>query len=148
MRFTRPGAFPAQVRSESTKLRGCVLGPRVDDERAGAELGSGEVLQLVLRPIRRIELDVEVVMTAATTGRLLMHRHHVRQRLVEEAVVLLEQPLQRRGEGYIVVRVEVGEASTVPCRREMHLVGPSREWRYECDPPIVAQHGMRSGALA
>src|SRR5579864_7057418 len=98
MRLTRPGARPDHTESEGTKLRGCFLGARVEDERAGAQLGAGEVLELVLRPIRRIELDVEVVLPAAPPWRSLVHRHHVRKRLLEEAVVLLQQSLEIGGE--------------------------------------------------
>src|ERR1700674_847375 len=101
MRFTRPGARPRHstwCRLDPTQLCGGVLGPRVEDERAGADLGAREVLQLVPASVGRIELDVEVVMASASARRLLVHRHDVRKRALEEAVVLLQQALQRAGE--------------------------------------------------
>src|SRR5579872_4552768 len=105
MRFTRPGARPDQPPPtgeeprlgdtlEGTKLRGRVLGPRVEDEGARSKLGAGEVLELVARPVRRIELDVEVMVPASAARGLLVHRHYVRQRLLEKPVVFLQQPLQ------------------------------------------------------
>src|SRR3989441_5823592 len=98
MRFTRPGARPyhgtGRSRLGSTKLRGLVLGPRVDDEGPGAQLRSGQVFQLVARAVRRIELDVEVVVsTCAARGRLV-HGHHIRQWTIEQPVVLLEHAFQ------------------------------------------------------
>src|SRR5205814_1500630 len=73
---------------------GRVLCPGVEDERARAELRPGEVLELVAGPVRRIELDMEVMLSAGAARRFLMHRHHIGERLVEEAVVFLEQPLE------------------------------------------------------
>src|SRR5690348_9596739 len=109
MRFTRPGAFPRHTGSEGTKLRGGVLGARVDDERTGAQLGAGEVLEPVLGAVRRIELDVEVVVAAAAPWWFLVHSHDVRERLLKEPVVLLQQSLEIGGERQVVVRIEVGE---------------------------------------
>src|SRR6266478_3258450 len=98
MRFTRPGARPCHAagrsRLGSTKLRGFVLGARVDDERPGAELGSGQILQLVARAVRWIELDMEVMILARPARRSLVHGHHVWQGTVEQAVVLLEHAFQ------------------------------------------------------
>src|SRR5690348_9713574 len=103
MRFTRPGARPRQrtLGLEATQLRGGVLGARIEDERAGSQLGAGQVLQLVAGSIRRVELDVEVVLPATAAWWLLVHRHHVRQRAAEEPVVFLEQALQDGGEGKV-----------------------------------------------
>src|SRR5947207_15601035 len=94
MGFTRPGGRPGQLDLEGTKLRGRVLCPGVGDERARAELRPGEVLELVAGPVRRIELEMEVMLSAGAARRFLMHRHHIGERLVEEAVVFLEQPLE------------------------------------------------------
>src|SRR5713226_911979 len=98
MRLTRPGARPCHAlgrsRLSSTELRGLVLCPRVDDECAGAELRSRQVLELVPRAIRRIELDVEVMVVQHSAGRRLVHRHHVWKRTVEEPVVLLQEALK------------------------------------------------------
>src|SRR5437660_935708 len=98
MRLTRPGALPDHWALEGTKLRGGVLGPRVQDESPCAELRAGQVLQLVARAIRRIELDMEMVMPAAAPTWFLVHGHHVGQWSLEEAVVLLQQSLQAGGE--------------------------------------------------
>src|SRR5207302_4827352 len=95
MRFTRPGAFPCHV-SEGTKLRGGVLGSRVEDERARSKLRAREVLELVARAVRRIELDVEVVVARTASRRSLMHRHHIRKGTLEKSVIFLEQRLQSR----------------------------------------------------
>src|SRR5207253_8584045 len=130
MRFTRPGARPCHAVLEGTKLRGGVLGSRVEDERAGSKLGAGEVLELVTRAVRRVELDVEVVVAGTASGRSLVHRHHIRKRTFEKSVVLLEQRLQARRKGLVVVRVEVSESAAVIGRREVNLVGPPREWRH------------------
>src|SRR5438445_12506085 len=97
MRFTRPGAFPCHV-SEGTKLRGGVLGSRVEDERARSKLRACEVFELVARAVRRVELDVEVVVARTASGRSLVHRHHIGKRTLEESVVLLEQRFQTRRE--------------------------------------------------
>src|SRR6266571_2135914 len=122
MRFTRPGARPCHSALEGTKLRGGVLGSRVEDERARSKLGAGEVLELVARAVRRVELDVEVVVARTASGRSLMHRHHIRKGTLEEPVVLLEQRLQAGREGPVIVRVEVGESTAVIGRREVDLV--------------------------
>src|SRR5437879_12899486 len=78
MRCTRPGACACHV-SEGTKLGGGVLGSRVEDERARSKLGACEVLELVACAVRRVELDVEVVVARSATGRSLMHRHDIRK---------------------------------------------------------------------
>src|SRR5690348_17497112 len=117
MRLTRPGAFPRQTRdkgSEGTKLRGGVLGASVEDEGTGAELGAGEVLELVLGAVERIELDVEVVVAAASPRRLLVHRHHIRKRLLKESVVLLQQSFE--------VGRERSEEHTSELQSPVHLV--------------------------
>src|SRR5437588_10889490 len=96
MRFTRPGARPCHAVLEGTKLRGGVLGSRVEDERARSKLGACEVLELVACAVRRVELDVEVVVARSATGRSLMHRHDIRKRTLEQPVVFLEQRFQGR----------------------------------------------------
>src|SRR2546423_5629086 len=94
MRFTRPGARPCHTCSEGTKLRGGVLGPRVQDEGPGPKLRPGEVLQLVAGPVGRVELDVEVMVAAGAARRVLVHRHYLRKRVVEEPGVLFQQWLE------------------------------------------------------
>src|ERR1700693_4770709 len=101
MRFTRPGARPTQrplAPLDSTQLRRGVLGARIEDERAGAELGSGEVLQLVPAAIGGIELDVKVMVPAAAAWRLLVHGHDIGKRLAEQAGRLLAQGFERSGQ--------------------------------------------------
>src|SRR5450759_4014091 len=130
MRFTRPGARPRHwpaIRLDSTQLRGGVLGARVENEGAGADLGPCEVLQFVLASVGRIELDVEVVVTAATSRRFLVHRHDVRKGTLEKAAVLLQQALESAGEGRIVVRIQVRETASMADGREVHLVRPARK---------------------
>src|SRR5258708_33733695 len=80
--------------------------------------------------------------------RALVHRHHVRKRLVEQAVVLLQQALERACKRLVILCVEVLEASSMGDGREMDLIWPACEWRDECDPPLVAQHGPLAAALA
>src|SRR6266542_6540511 len=146
MRLTRPGARPRQRltrtgrdRLESTKLRSFVLGARIDDEGAGAQLRPREVLELVASPIRRIELDMEVVVVGAAAGRRLVHRHHVREWLLKQAVVLLEQAFEDSREGSVVVRIEVSQPAAMPDRRDVNLVWPAREGGHKRDPPLIAQ---------
>src|SRR5438477_13057165 len=103
---------------EGTKLRGGVFGARVEDERAGPELGAGQVLQLVPGPVGWIELDVEVMMPMASPGRALVHRHHIRKRLGEEAVVLLQEAFEVPRKRLIVLLVEVRQAAAMRDRRE------------------------------
>src|ERR1700693_5188748 len=106
MRFTRPGARPCQVSClESTQLRGGVFGPRVDYERAGAQLRAGEVLQLVAAAIGWVELDVKVMVCTAAAWGLLVHCHHVWKRNVEKAVVLLQHALHDPRERFAVLQV-------------------------------------------
>src|SRR5258706_5216710 len=140
MRFTRPGALPVQEELEGTELRGGVLGTRVEDERAGPKLRAGQVLQLVAGPIRWIELDVEVMVAISTTWWLLMHGHDVRQRAVEQPVVLLQQAFQVDGKRHGVFLIEVKQAAAMVGRREVKLVEPAGEGRHECDPSVVAKH--------
>src|SRR2546421_3604912 len=98
MRFTRPGARPCQLDLEGTKLRGRVLCPGVEDERARAELRPREVLELVAGPVRRIELEVEVMLSAGAARRFLMHRHHIGERLFGEGGgFFVETPFGARG---------------------------------------------------
>src|SRR6202165_3306345 len=151
MRFTRPGARPRHRPCgwlDSTQLRGCVLGARVEDESAGAYLRTGEVLQLVACAIGRIELDVEVVMPAASPRRSLVHSHDVRKRPSKKAVVFLQQALQVASERLIVRSVEVGQPSAMSDRSEVNLVRPARECGDERDPALVSQHGPLAAALA
>src|SRR5882762_8907022 len=151
MRFTRPGARPRQAPSmelDATQLGRGVLGARIKDERAGAELRSGEVFQFVPASVRRVELDVEVVMAAAAAARFLVHRHHIGQRPLEKAVVLLQQALEVVGKRLIVLLVEVRQPPSMIDRREMHLVRPAREGRDECNPTIVGKDDPLGAALA
>src|SRR5467141_3285316 len=143
MRFTRPGARPCHAagrsRLGSTKLRGFVLGARVDDERPGTELGSSQVLQLVARAVWGIELDVEVMLLARPARGRWVHGHHIWQRTVEQAVVLLEHAFQDSRERLGVVWIEVEQTRAMAHRREMHFVGPPREWRHEGDPVLIPE---------
>src|SRR4030088_1845359 len=151
MRFTRPGARPRHSppgRLDSTQLRSRVLGPRVEDESPRAELRAGEVLQFVPSSVGWVELDVEVVMASTTTWRLLVHRHDIRKRPLEEAVVLLQQALQDVSEGLVVFLIQVGQPTAMLDGREMNLIRPAGERGDECDPPLVAKHGSLAGLLA
>src|ERR1700681_2710516 len=115
MRFTRPGARPSQrpqARLDSTQLGGRVLGPRVEDEGARADLGPREVLQLVAAAVGRIELDMEVMVAAPAAGRLLVHRHHIWKRLAEQPVVLLQKAFEGSSERLVVVPIEVREGAS------------------------------------
>src|ERR1700682_3216385 len=144
MRFTRPGARPShrpQARLDSTQLRGGVLGASVEDERAGADLGAGEIFQLVRGSVRRIELDMEVVMASAAAGRFLVHRHYIGKRTVEKAIVLLQESLQRARKRLVVIGVEISEPTAVAGGRQVDLVRPARERWDECNPVVIAQHG-------
>src|SRR5229473_3886402 len=145
MRLTRPGARPCHATGclplGFTQLRGLVLCARIDDESAGAELRSRQVLELVARAVGRIELDMKVMVVAGAARRRLVHRHHIRQRAFEKPVVLLQQPLQDSREGLVVVAVEIEESATVSPRSQVHLIRPSSEGRYERDPVLVAQDG-------
>src|SRR5882762_343048 len=132
----------------ATQLGRGVLGARVQDERAGAELRPGEVFQFVPTSVRRIELDVEVVMAAAAAGRFLVHRHDVGQRPLEKAVVLLQQALEVAGKRLVIVLVEGRQAAAMIDRREMHLIRPARERRDECDPAIIGEDDPLPAALA
>src|SRR5258708_10211683 len=78
----------------------------------------------------------------------LVHRHHVRKRLVEQAVVFLQQALERACKRLVIVWVEVLEASSMGDGREMDLIWPACEWRDECHPPLLAQHRPLAAALA
>src|SRR5260370_17280281 len=73
--------------------------------------------------------------------RPLVHRHRVRKRLVEQAVVLLQQALERACKRLVILCVEVLEASSMGDGREMDLIWPACEWRDECDPPLPAPPG-------
>src|SRR6266446_1313883 len=143
MRFTRPGARPCHATGRLplgfTKLRGLVLCARIDDESAGAELRSRQVLELVARAVGRIELDMKVMVVAGAARRRLVHRHHIWQRALEKPVVLLQEPLQDSREGLVVVAVEIEQSATVSPRSQVHLIRPSSEWRHERDPVLVAQ---------
>src|SRR5712692_8615874 len=122
MRLTRPGARPCHATGclplGLTQLRGLVLCARIDDESAGAELRSRQVLELVARAVGRIELDMEVMVVAGAARRGLVHRHHIRQGAIEKPVVLLQQPLQDSRERLVVVGVESAQSLTTvrsPC---------------------------------
>src|SRR5258708_20985467 len=69
----------------------------------------------------------------------LVHRHHVRKRLVEQAVVFLQQALERACKRLVIVWVEVLEASSMGDGREMDLIWPACEWRGEWGPPPAPQ---------
>src|SRR5467141_1829302 len=148
MRFTRPGARPRQDALEGTKLRGSVLGSSVEDEGAGAKFRAGEVLQLVPGAIRWIELDVEMVMAAAAARGLLMHGHHIRKRLIEQPVVLLQQALEGHRKRQVVFLIQVEQTTAVVRRCEVDLVRPPRERRHKSDPALIAQDGAHSALLA
>src|SRR5713101_2965429 len=145
MRLTRPGARPCHATGclplGFTQLRGLVLCARIDDESAGAELRSRQVLELVARAVGRIELDVEVMVVAGAARRGLVHRHHIRQGAFEKPVVLLQQPLQDSRERLVVVGVEIEQSPTVSPRSQVDLIRPSREGRHERDPVLIAQDG-------
>src|SRR5438445_12404941 len=98
MRLTRPGARPCHAlgrsRLSSTKLRGLVLRSRVDDEGAGAELRSSQVLELVASPIRWIVLLVKVMVAERSAGGRLVHRHHIRELSVEKPIVFRTDTLE------------------------------------------------------
>src|SRR5436190_1565136 len=83
---SRPGARPNQTSGLTQVLRG-VLCPGVQHESSRPQLRAREVLQLVCRPVRWIELYVEVVVAPAAAGRALVHRHDVRERAPEKPVV-------------------------------------------------------------
>src|SRR5258708_22579484 len=78
----------------------------------------------------------------------LVHRHHVRKRLVEQAVVFLQQALERACKRLVIVWVEVLEASSMGDGREMDLIWPACEWRDEYDPPLVARDSALAAPLA
>src|SRR5712692_1167242 len=143
MRLTRPGARPCHATGclplGFTQLRGLVLCARIDDESAGAELRSRQVLELVARAVGRIELDMEVMVVAGAARRGLVHRHHIRQGAFEKPVVLLQQPLQDSRERLVVVEIE--QPPTVSSRSQLDLIRTSREGRHERDPVLVAQDG-------
>src|SRR3977135_1842769 len=104
MRFTRPGARPRHVVAlETPQLRGSVLGARIEYECPGAKLRAGQVLQLVPASVGWIELDVKMVVRPAAARRFLVHRHHVGQRYVKQAVVLLKHALENSRERFAVL---------------------------------------------
>src|SRR6266566_3517298 len=152
MRFTRPGARPFHARGRSdldaTQLRGFVLCARIDDKSACSELRPRQVLELVAGSVWWIELHMEVMVAAGTTGWCLVHCHHVWQRTVEEAVVLLQHTFQDPRERFIVVIVEVEQSGAMPNRRQVDLVGPARERRYERNPVLVPKDGPLAAALS
>ncbi len=108
------------------QLRGRLLGQRVGDERAGALLGAGEVLELLGGAQRRIELDVEVAVGVAGAGGRLVHRHHVGERALEERVVAARDALQRRGERAQLGGRALEQAAPVRAHRDVGFVGPAR----------------------
>jgi len=111
---------------EATQLRGGVFSARVHDESAGAELGACQVLELVPASVGRVELDVKMMVRAAGAWWLLMHRHHIGQRDVEQAIVLLP----------------------VAQRSKVHLVRPPCKRRHECDPPVISKDRPFSPSLS
>src|SRR5713226_1080198 len=152
MRLTRPGARPCHAlgrsRLSSTELRGLVLCPCVDDECAGPELRSSQVLELVPSAIRWVELNVEVMVVQHSARGCLVHRHHVRKRTVEEPVVLLQQAFQDSRERFIVIAVEIEQSGAMTYRRKVHLIWPTRERRHESDPVLVAENSALAAQLA
>src|SRR5712692_2039710 len=149
MRFTRPGARPCQPdTSECAELGGRVLGPCVQDERAGTELRARQILELVAAAVRWIELDVKVVVAAASARRLLMHRHHIRKRALEEPVVSLQNTLQDRSQRCVLLPVEVEEPGSMLARSDVHLVRPAGELGDERDPALIRQHSSLASPLA
>src|SRR3990170_167732 len=124
MRLTRPGALTRRMAAASTSPKaaarrrrsvaesilsagdignaragapqalGGLLRQRVVDEGARAGLRAGEVLQLRLGSVRRVELEVEMVVVVAAVGGPLVDGHDVREREAEERVVLAQQGLE------------------------------------------------------
>src|SRR5712691_646046 len=152
MRLTRPGARPCHAlgrsRLSSTELRGFVLSSSVDDECAGSELRSSQVLELVASAIRWIELHVKVMMVQRSARGRLVHRHHVGEGTVEKPVVLLQKAFEDSCKRFVILAVEVEQSGAMTHRCEMHLVRPARERRHERDPVLVAEHGAPASPLA
>src|SRR5450631_1105566 len=142
MRFTRPGARPCHVPSlEATQLSGCVLGAGVDDERPRAKLRAGQVLELVPASVRWIKLDVEVMVDPASAGRLLVHRHHVRQWYIKQTVVLLQHALEDSRKGFAVLSIKVEQPIPMSQGSDVHLVRPTCKRWHKSDPVLIAEHG-------
>ena len=89
MRFTRPGARPCQVPPlESTKLRGCVLSARVDDERARAAKWGVKDLNRKYGLLELVSGDVVFSATGVTDGSMLRGVHREGGYYTTESVVM------------------------------------------------------------
>src|SRR3954469_23520764 len=110
--FTRPGALADAATStpkavlngcmdsdfdrDGLQLAGLVLGKGVAGEHSRRDLRPGEVLQLVPRSVRRIELRVRMPLrVGALVGGRLIPRHEIGERPLPETVVLRKRRLQR-----------------------------------------------------
>src|SRR5207245_3774675 len=77
----------APHRRDGGKLSGFLFRQRVIQETPRSRLHAGQILQLVLRAVRRIELDVEMEIRKPSLHRRLVEQHHVGKRKVEQIVV-------------------------------------------------------------
>src|SRR6266576_3664914 len=112
--------------SGTPKLGRSLLGPGVVHERAGPKLDAGQVFETVAAAMRWIELDVEVgLWPLAAVGRGLVHRHHVRCREPEVAVVGAAHAEEGLRQVHPLARIEIGDRGHVATRVDVHLVGPT-----------------------
>src|SRR5712692_5066462 len=89
-----------------------------------------------------------MVVARATSGRSLMHRHHVGKRAIEEPVVLFKQTLERSRERFVIAGVEVDQSAVMSEWREVDFIRPPRKGWNERDPALVAQHGALAALLS
>src|ERR1043166_597854 len=100
------GLLPVMHAGYRAQLGGLLLGRRVVEEVAPADLGAGQVLEQPRLPEGRKDLDVEVEAGVdRAVGRRLVEYHHVRKPHPPEVL----QP----GEGFAEHRGEIGKLSEI-----------------------------------
>jgi len=98
------------------------------------------VLELGRRPIRRVELDVQVVAVVGTAvDGSLVDGHDVRQGEPEQGVVGPGDLPQRRREPVGLARRQLGQPADVAAWREVDLERPAGEERDAGDPIAILE---------
>src|SRR5690349_5103894 len=132
------GGFAVMDRRLSAKLRGLLLRRRIAQEVAAPDLRPGEIFDRSRSPQRRQEADVEVeIVVRPAVGRCLMERHDIREGLPPEVVVANRYVLERLRERLALGVGERRDVRHATCRRDIHLVGVTREVGHEGDRMLV-----------
>ena len=76
--------------------------------------------------------------------RRLVPTHRVRERLVEETVIPIEQTDQRRGQRFPFRIAELRQPRDVPLRREQRLERPRSPERHDDQPIVVLENDPRT----